>query len=70
LEDWDRSEDTIKIDLRGKVEEGLVWIRLALDRDQWWSVIMVINLQVPYKKGDLVNGTENSTKIFSYVIRS
>jgi hypothetical protein len=28
--------------------EGMDWIHLAQDRDQWWVVVnMVMNLQVP-----------------------
>jgi hypothetical protein len=63
-----RSENTITIDLRGKAEEDLDWIHVTLDKDQSWSVNTVINLQVLYKKGELVNGAENSMKIFCYLV--
>jgi hypothetical protein len=40
--------DNIKIDLREIGLDGLDWIDLAQDRDQWRAQInMVMNLQVP-----------------------
>jgi broad specificity phosphatase PhoE len=42
-------EDNIKMDLK---EEGVDWILLAQDRDQWWAVVnMVMKLLVPPKMG-------------------
>jgi len=41
-------DDNIKIDLREKGLEGVDWIHLAQDRDQWRAVVnMAINLRVP-----------------------
>jgi hypothetical protein len=38
----------IKLDLREKSWDGVNWIDLAWDRDQWRSLLnTVINLQVP-----------------------
>jgi hypothetical protein len=40
--------DNIKIDLRETGCDGMVWIELAQDRDQWRALVnMVMNLQVP-----------------------
>jgi hypothetical protein len=40
--------DNIKMDLREIGWDGMDWIDLAQDRDQWWSLVnMVMNLQVP-----------------------
>jgi hypothetical protein len=40
--------DNIKIDLRGIGWDGVDWIKLAQDRDQWKAlVITVMNLRVP-----------------------
>jgi hypothetical protein len=38
----------IKIDLREIVWDGMDWIELAQDRDQWKAFVnIVMNLQVP-----------------------
>jgi hypothetical protein len=43
-------EDTIKMDLREIVWEGVEWMHLAQDRDQWWAVVnTVMSLRAPYK---------------------
>jgi hypothetical protein len=43
-----RWKDNIRTDLREIVWEGVDWIRLAQDRDQWWAVVnTVMNLGVP-----------------------
>jgi hypothetical protein len=43
-----RWEDNIRIDLREIGWEGVNWIHLAQDRDQWQALVnMVMNLQVP-----------------------
>jgi hypothetical protein len=43
-----RLEDNNKIILRGIGWEGVDWIYLAQDRNQWWALVnMVMNLQVP-----------------------
>jgi hypothetical protein len=40
--------DNIKIDLRGKGWDGVDWIDLAQDRDQWRTLVnTVMNLRVP-----------------------
>jgi hypothetical protein len=42
-----RWEDNIRMDLREIKWEGVHWIRLAQDRDQWWAVVnTVMNLRV------------------------
>jgi hypothetical protein len=39
--------DNIKIDLRDKGWDGMEWIRLAQDRDQWRALVnKVMNLRV------------------------
>jgi hypothetical protein len=41
-------EDNIKMDLRKIGWDGIDWIDLAQDRDQWRALVkMVMNLQVP-----------------------
>jgi hypothetical protein len=41
--------NNIKIDLRELKWDGMDWIDLAQDRDQWRAVVnMVMNLRVPY----------------------
>jgi hypothetical protein len=43
-----RWEDNIRMDLREIGWEGVEWIRLAWDKDQWWDLgNMVMNLKVP-----------------------
>jgi hypothetical protein len=45
LERW---VDNIKIDLRETEWDGMDWIDLAQDRDQWRALVkMVMNLRVP-----------------------
>jgi hypothetical protein len=40
--------DNIKVDLRERKWDGLDWIDLAQDRDQWRALMnTVMNLQVP-----------------------
>jgi hypothetical protein len=40
--------DNIKIDLRDIERDGMDWIDLAQDRDQWRALVnTVMNLQVP-----------------------
>jgi hypothetical protein len=40
--------DTIKMDLREIEWDGMDWIKLAQDRDQWWALVnTVMNLRVP-----------------------
>jgi hypothetical protein len=41
-------EDNIRINLREAWWEGVYWIHLAQDRDQWWALVnTLMNLQVP-----------------------
>jgi hypothetical protein len=43
-----RWEDNIKIELSEIVWEGVVWVYLAQDRDQWRALVnTVIDLRVP-----------------------
>jgi hypothetical protein len=43
-----RWEDNVRMDLSEIMWEGLDWIHLAQDTDQWWTLVKkVINLQVP-----------------------
>jgi hypothetical protein len=40
--------DNIKMDRRELGWDGMVWIDLAQDRDQWWAIVnTVMNLRVP-----------------------
>jgi hypothetical protein len=42
-----RWEDNIRLDLIDVVLEGVNWIHLALNRDQFWAVVnAVMNLQI------------------------
>jgi hypothetical protein len=46
---WD---DNIRIDLRETGWEGVDWMHLTQDRDQWRGLVnMVMNIRVPYKVG-------------------
>jgi len=41
-------EDNIKMDLREIGWEGMEWMHLAHNRDQWWALVnIVMNLWVP-----------------------
>jgi hypothetical protein len=43
-----RWEDNIKMDLREIGWEGVNWMHLAQDRDQWWVLVNIVtNLWVP-----------------------
>jgi hypothetical protein len=45
---WRRWEENIEMDLREIGWEGVDWIHLAQDRDQWRAVVnTVMNLRVP-----------------------
>jgi hypothetical protein len=40
--------DNIKIDFRETGWDGVDWVDLAQDRDQWWALVnTVMNLRVP-----------------------
>jgi hypothetical protein len=44
--------DNIKIDLREIGWDGMDWIDLAQERDQWRTLVnTVMNIQVPYNAG-------------------
>jgi hypothetical protein len=48
--------DNIKIDLRERGWDGMDWIDLAQDRDQWRVLVnTVMNLRVPYKAGKFLS---------------
>jgi hypothetical protein len=50
-----RWEDNINMDLREVGWEGVDWIYLAQDIDQWQALVkMVMNLLFPYNGGDFV----------------
>jgi hypothetical protein len=50
-----RWEDNINMDLREVGWEGVDWIYLAQDIDQWQALVkMVMNLLFPYNAGDFV----------------
>jgi hypothetical protein len=53
LEDVGRRwEDNIRMDLREIGWEGMNWMHLAQDREQWRAVVnTVMNLRVPLKAG-------------------
>jgi hypothetical protein len=41
-------EDNIRMDLKETGWEGVDWMHLAQDRDQWWALINnFINLRLP-----------------------
>jgi hypothetical protein len=59
-----RWEDNIRMSLRGIGWEGVDWIHLAEDRDQWQTVVnTVMNFQVPQKAGNFL--TSRVTVSFS-----
>jgi hypothetical protein len=48
--------DNIKIDLRETGWNGMDWIDLAQDRDQWRALVnTVMNLRVPYKSREFLS---------------
>jgi hypothetical protein len=49
--------DNIKIDLREIECDGMDWINLAEDRDQWTAFVnTVMNLRVPLNSGKFLSG--------------
>jgi hypothetical protein len=49
--------DNIKMDLREIGWDGIDWIDLAQDRDQWRALVnMVMNFWVPYNPGKCLSG--------------
>jgi hypothetical protein len=56
--------DNIKIDLRELGWDGMDWIDLTQDRDQWRALVnTVTNLRVPYNAGKFLSSC--TTGIFS-----
>jgi hypothetical protein len=50
-----RWEDNIRMDVKKRGWEGVDWIQLSQDRDQWRDgVNVVMNLRVPYKAGNFL----------------
>jgi hypothetical protein len=49
-----RWKDNIRMDLRDMGREGVDWLHLAYDKDQWRAVVnMVMKLRVPWGGGFL-----------------
>jgi hypothetical protein len=49
-------ENNIRIDLKETGRKSMDWMHLAQDRDQWQVLVNpVMNLQVPYKVGNLTS---------------
>ena len=54
VEDKYKSEDNIKLNLKGRVWEGMYWVYLAEDRGKWQAVFStVMNLRDPYMVDNL-----------------
>jgi hypothetical protein len=52
-----RRADNIKIDLREIRWDGMDWIDVAQDRDQWRTLVeTVMNLRVPQNAGKFLSG--------------
>jgi hypothetical protein len=50
--------DNIKMDLREIGWDGMDWVAMAQDRDQWKALAnMVMNLRVPYNAGKFLRGS-------------
>jgi hypothetical protein len=50
--------NNIKIDLREMGWDGIDWIDLAQDRDQWRALVnTVMNLRVPYNAGKFLSSS-------------
>ena len=50
-----RWEITINMDLQEGGCGGVDWIKLAQDRDRWWTLEnVVMNLRVPYNAGNFL----------------
>jgi hypothetical protein len=50
-----RWKDNIRMGIREIGWEGVDWMHLAQDRDQWWALVnMVMSLLVPEKVGDFL----------------
>jgi hypothetical protein len=53
---WSIWEDNIETNLKETGRQGVGWIHLAQDRDQWRDVVnTVMNLWVPQTVGKLIN---------------
>jgi hypothetical protein len=54
--------DNIKMDLREIEWDGMGWIDLAQDRDQWKALVnTVMNLRVPLNAGKFLSSCTNSS---------
>jgi hypothetical protein len=52
-----RCVNNIKMDLRKRGWDGMDWIDLAQDKDQWRALLnTVMNLRVPYNAGNSLSG--------------
>jgi hypothetical protein len=50
-----RWEDNIRIRLKKIALEGVDWVHLALEREQWWFLVnTVMNLRVLQKTGNFL----------------
>jgi hypothetical protein len=50
-----RWEDNSRVDVRENGWEGVGWIHLVQDRDQWWALVnVVMNLPIPKKVGNFL----------------
>jgi hypothetical protein len=52
-----RCVNNIKIDIREIGWDGVDWIDMAQDRDQWRALVnTLLNLRVPYNAGKFLSG--------------
>jgi hypothetical protein len=51
--------DNIKMDLREIGSDGVDWIDMAQDRDQWRALVNTLNFRVPKNAGKFLSGCTN-----------